>query len=176
MKKALISAAALAAMLALASGAQAQEATTGAYVNLNVGLADSGPANLWGLGGRLGYRFHQNFGVEGEGSFGIKSDDATVLGVDADVKLKHQLAAYLVGFLPVNEKTDLIARVGYGTQKIKVSALGASASGSEESVNFGVGVQHHFDGLNGIRADFTRQEFDGSGNANVWSIGYSRKF
>jgi len=177
MKKALISAAAVAATLALASAAQAQEApTTGAYVNFNVGVADSGPANLWAVQGRLGYRFHQNFGVEGEIATGVKSDDVTVAGVSVDTKLKHQLAAYLVGFLPAGEKTDLIARVGYGTTKIRASAAGFSASGSDESFNFGVGVQHHFDGLNGIRADFTRHEFQDDGNANVWSIGYSRKF
>jgi len=176
MKNALIAAAALAATLALAPAASAQEAaTTGAYVNLNVGLADYGP-NLWGIQGRLGYRVNNWFGVEGEIATGIKGDDVQVGAVSVDTKLKHQVAAYLVGFLPAGENTDLIARVGYGSSKVKASAAGISAAGSDESFNFGVGAQHHFDGLNGVRFDYTRHEFDDNGHANVWSIGYSRKF
>lgn len=177
MKTALIAAAAVAATLAMAPAASAQDAAdkAGAYVNLNVGLADAGP-NFWAIQGRLGYRVNNWFGVEGEVATGIKGDDVQVGAVSVDTKLKHQLAAYAVGFLPVGENTDLIARIGYGTNKIKASAAGVSASGSDESVNFGVGVQHHFDGANGLRFDYTRNEFNDGGDANVWTIGYSRKF
>lgn len=178
MKKLVFSAAALAAALAVApAAAQAQDgpAASGAYVNVTGGLVDAGPS-LWAVGGRIGYRVNAYVGVEGEAAFGVKSDDTTVSGVAVDVKLKHQLAAYAVGFLPVDEGTDLFARVGYGTSKIKASAAGVSASGSEESFNFGVGAQHHFDGVNGVRFDYTRYEFDGAGDADAWSISYSRKF
>lgn len=175
MKTALIAAAGLAASLALAPAAQAQEAAGGAYVNLNVGVADVG-SNLWAVQGRLGYRVNKWVGVEGEIATGVKGDDVNFAGVDVDTKLKHQLAAYVVGFLPAGEKTDLIARVGYGTAKFEASAGGASASQSDESFNFGVGAQHHFDGLNGVRIDYTRHEFSDDGHANVWSIGYSRRF
>jgi len=176
MKIALIAAAAGAATLVMAPAASAQDADkAGAYVNLNVGLADAGP-NFWAIQGRLGYRVNNWFGVEGEVATGIKGDDVQVGGVNVDTKLSHQIAAYLVGFVPAGEKTDLIARIGYGTNKIKASAAGVSASGSDESINFGVGVQHHFDGLNGVRFDYTRNEFNDGGDANVFSIGYSRKF
>lgn len=176
MKYALIAAAVAAATAASTSVAVAQDAQVGAYGNLNVALVDAGP-NLWALGGRLGYRFHTYVGVEGEFGFGIKGDDVTVGAVTAKAKLKHAAAAYVVGFLPVGENTDILARIGYGTSKIKVTALGAGASASEESFNFGVGVQHHFDGQNGVRFDYTRQEFDnGGGDADVLSLGYSRKF
>ena len=176
MKKVLISAAALVAALAVApAAAQAQDAgKAGAYVNVTGALVDAGP-NLWALGGRVGYRFNDWIGVEGEAAFGVKGDDVTVSGVSADVDLKHQAAAYAIAFLPVGEGTDVFARIGYGTVKIKASALGATASGSDESVNFGVGAQHHFDGLNGVRFDYTRFDFDG-GDADTWSISYSRKF
>jgi opacity protein-like surface antigen len=181
MKNALIAAASLAAIAAVVpAAAQAQDAATtnaGAYVNLNLGLGNYGSADVKAVQGRVGYRFNDWVGVEGELATGIDSDTDTISGVRVKQTLKHEAAAYVVGFAPIAANTDLIARVGYGTTKAKVSAAGVSASDSNESFNYGVGAQHHFDGVNGIRADFTRQEFrhDG-GHANVWTVGYTRKF
>ena len=178
MKKALIAAASLAAIAAVVPAAQAQEAATkaGAYANLNLGLADSGQADLKVIQGRLGYRFNDWIGVEGELATGLDSDTDTIAGVEVNQKLKHAAAGYVVGFAPIGADTDLLARIGYGTTKVRAEAAGVSASDSEESFNFGVGAQHHFDGVNGVRFDYTRQEFDGDAHANVWTVGYSRKF
>jgi opacity protein-like surface antigen len=183
MKKSLIAAASLAvitAALPVASQAQGlftPTEKTGAYANLNLGYADGGSPDLGIVQGRLGYRFNNYLGVEGEAATGIKSDTDTIGGVDVTTKLRHEFAAYGVGFLPIGPNTDLLARVGYGTTRIKASALGVSDSGSEESWNFGVGAQHLFDGLNGVRVDYTRQEFNhDAGHANVWTVGYARKF
>lgn len=181
MKNVLIAAASLAAIAAAVPAvAQAQAAAapmTGAYLNLNGAVADGDGADLKALQARLGYRFNTYVGVEGELGTGIDSDTADIGGVRVKTKLKHQAAAYVVGFLPVGPSTDLLARVGYGTTKIRASAAGISASDSAESVNFGVGAQHHFDGLNGIRADYTYQDFNkGQGHVNVWTVGYVRKF
>lgn len=182
MKNALIAAASLAAICAaVPAAAQAQDAAaapkTGAYVNLSAALVDGGQADLKAVQGRVGYRFHPNFGVEGELAIGIKGDTDTIGGVRVKTTLKHQAAAYAVGFVPVGPNTDVLARIGYGTTKIRAKALGVSASDSAESVNYGVGAQHHFDGLNGVRADYTYQDFNkGLGHANVWSVGYVRRF
>jgi outer membrane immunogenic protein len=181
MKKALIAAASLAAFATVVpAAAQAQDAAAdnvGAYVNLNLGMASAGSADVKAVQGRVGYRFHPNFGVEGELATGIESDTDTIAGVRVNQKLKHQAAGYVVGFLPISPNTDILARVGYGTTKIRARSGGISASASEESWNFGVGAQHHFDGVNGVRVDYTRQEFEGGpGDADVWTIGYSRKF
>ena len=185
MKKSLIAAAsvaAIASVLPAAAQAQAQNffaptEKTGAYANLNLGLADGGQPDLGIVQGRLGYRFNNYLGLEGEAATGIKSDTDNIGGVDVNTKLKHEFAGYVVGFAPIATNTDLIARVGYGTTRIKASALGVSDSASEESWNFGVGAQHLFDGVNGIRADYTRQEFNhDAGHANVWTVGYARKF
>lgn len=181
MKNALIAAASLAAIATVVPAvALAQEPAAdniGAYVNLNLGIADYGQPDLKAIQGRLGYRFNDYVGVEGELATGIKSDTDTIAGVDVNTKLKHAAAAYVVGFVPVAPNTDLLARVGYGTTKLRAKAAGLSGSDSEESFNFGVGAQHHFDGVNGIRVDYTRQEFrHDAGDANVWTVGYSRKF
>jgi opacity protein-like surface antigen len=181
MKNALIAAASLAAIAAVVpAAAQAQDATasnTGAYVNLNVGAASLGSADVLAVQGRLGYRFMPYLGIEGELATGLKSDTDTISGIRVKQTLKHEAAAYAVGFLPVGPNTDVLARIGYGTTKAKVSSGGVSASDSVESVNYGVGAQHHFDGLNGIRADYTYQDFNhGGGHANVWTVGYVRRF
>ena len=180
MKNALIAAASLAAFGAafpLAAQAQDVAPTTGAYANLNLGIVDADSVNLKSIQGRLGYRFNNWVGVEGELGTGLKSDTDTIGGVEVNTKLKHSAAAYLVGFAPISANTDLIARIGYGTTKIRAKAGGVSASDSEESFNFGVGAQHHFDGMNGVRLDYTRQEFgNGGADANVWTVGYSRRF
>ena len=180
MKNALIAAASLAAIIAVPAIAQAQDtaaSNVGAYVNLNLGLADGGQADLKTLGGRLGYRFTPYLGVEGELATGLKSDTDMIAGVRVNTKLKHEAAIYGVGFLPVGPNTDFLARVGYGTTKLRAKAAGFSASDSAESWNFGVGAQHHFDGLNGIRVDYTRKEFNNDqGHANVWTAGYVRRF
>ena len=115
--------------------------------------------------------------VEGELGAGVTSDKTTVSGVDIKAKIQNQEAIYAVGFLPLNSQWDLLARIGYGTTKVRAKALGVSDSASQDSVNYGVGAQHLFDGMNGIRADYTYQDFTHSqGHANVWTVGYVRKF
>ena len=180
MKKALIAAATAATFASFVPAiASAQDAASnqGVYGNLNLGIVDAGTADIKAIGGRLGYRFNNWVGVEGELATGLKSDKDTIAGVEVSQKLKHSANAYVVGFAPIGANTDLIARIGYGTSKVSAKAAGVSASDSEESFNYGVGAQHYFDGLNGIRADFTRQDFrHDNGHANVWTVGYTRRF
>jgi outer membrane immunogenic protein len=181
MKNALIAAASLAAIATVVpAAAQAQDATatnTGAYVNLNGVLGDYGSADVGAIQGRLGYRFMPYLGVEGELAGGVKSDKDTIAGVRVTQKLKHEEAAYAVGFLPLGPSTDILARIGYGSTKVSAKAAGTSVSDSITSVNYGLGAQHLFDGANGVRVDYTYQDFTkGRGHANVWSLGYVRKF
>ena len=95
---------------------------------------------------------------------------------NVDVELKHAAAIYGVAGVPLGENGRIFARVGYGTQKIEASAAGVAIDGSEESVNYGVGAQYFFDGQNGIRGDYTKHDFNDSGDADVWSVSYVRRF
>ncbi|HEY8571106.1 porin family protein [Phenylobacterium sp.] len=177
--KTLIAAASAAVLATLVPAmAQAQTATTGLYGNLGYSQASSDDINLGAIGGRVGWRFNDWLGVEGELGFGVKDDTVTEAGIDVDIELEHTEAIYAVGFAPLSANTDLLARIGYGNTSIKGSALGTSVSEDGDSWNYGVGVQHHFDGVNGIRFDYTRQEYrgDDAGSSDVWSISYSRRF
>jgi opacity protein-like surface antigen len=179
--KALLAAASAAAIaMVVPAIAQAQTApTTGVYGSIGYAQTDTDDVKLGAIQGRVGWRAGTWFGVEGEAAFGVRDDDVDLGGgVEADVELKRQLAIYGVGFAPLSANTDLIARIGYGASKIKASAGGVSASDDGDSFNFGVGAQHHFDGVNGVRIDWTRHDFrdDGAGHADIWSIAYTRKF
>lgn len=185
MKNALIAAASVAAIAAIVpAAAQAQDAAAsnvGAYVNLGLAHADAGTPNYEIVGARLGYRFTPYLGVEGELATGLSGytyrDVGGTAGFDVKTKVEHQAAVYGIGFLPISPSTDLFARIGYGNTKISGKALGVSVADDGDSWNFGVGAQHSFDGLNGIRVDYTRQEFtNSSAHANVFGASYVRKF
>jgi len=192
--KALMTAASAAAIVCLAPAiAAAQTApTTGVYGTIGYDNTHDTGANLGAIQGRLGYRFNNWLGVEGELAGGVKGDTvSTTVGtatVTGKAKLSHQEAIYGVGFLPLGGNWDLIGRVGYGHSKVKindatvtapgVTASNLSASGDGNSWNYGVGAQYHWDGANGVRADYTRESFtgSGSGHADVLAIAYSHKF
>lgn len=169
MKNALIAAAAAATVL-VAAPAFAQDASDVQwYGNLGYSFYDTdiGDAQLGGVQGRIGARFHRYLGVEGEVALGVQDD--TVFGTD--VQLNHSEAIYAVGFLPVSPQFDLLARVGYGSSDVEIGGV----SDSDSSLNYGAGAQWSFDDHNAVRGDYTR--FDGNdATADVWSLSYVRKF
>lgn len=179
MKSLVFATAAVAALVALPAAASAQSMNQPEiYGSIGYAHADAGDFDLGAIQGRLGAKITPYFGVEGELAAGVKDDTVNVApGVNADVELNHTAAIYGVGFLPVAPNADLFARVGYGTTEAEVSAVGASATADGQSWNFGVGGRYFLDGQNGFRADYTRQEFeDDGGHADVWAVGYVRKF
>ncbi len=179
MKYSLLAAAgaAVVSVAALAAMPAAAQTVPQFYGNVGYSAVEADDANFGAIHGRVGYQFHPNFAVEGEAGFGVNDDSVTVAGVNVKTELKHSVAVYGVGILPVSDKVDLLARVGYGTTKLEASAAGFSADDSQESINYGVGAQYSFDGQNGIRADYTRYDFrDDGGEADVWAVSYVRKF
>jgi outer membrane immunogenic protein len=176
--KSLIALAATAAVLAVPAVASAQSLSpTTFYGSIGYANAALDDVNLGAVQGRLGARFGQYVGVEGEVAGGVKEDSVRIGAVNVDVELKHQVAIYGVGYLPLNPQFDLLARVGYGNSKIEASALGAAAAADGDSWNYGVGGQYFFDEKNGVRVDYTRHDFkDSSDDADVWAVAYTRKF
>jgi outer membrane immunogenic protein len=175
MKALMIAAAAAAACLPLAAHAQSASmfSPTTFYGDVGYAGTHADDVDLGAIQGRLGARFGRYLGVEGELSTGVKSDSVG----STDIKLRNQEAAYAVGFIPVTPKFDIIGRVGYGGTTLREKTAGVSTTDTEESWNYGAGAQYSFDGKNGIRADYTRQDFQhGPVKADVWSLGYVRNF
>ena len=136
--------------------------------------------DLSAITARLGTRLGTHFGVEGEVSTGLGSDHGTFAGAPASLHLDDQYAGYAVGYLPVAPRTDIFARIGYGHTDLHVSTAvpGVGGSGGQDSVNYGAGGQYFFDNHNGLRAEYTRQDYtcSGCGASDVWSLAYVRKF
>jgi outer membrane immunogenic protein len=188
-----VAAAVAATALAGAVPALAQsDSPIGLYGNLGGTLNDSQGATTKSITGRIGGKLNPYFGVEGELTAGIDGDNRTFApGTAAErqvgVKQSFGGAAYAVGFLPVNPKFDLLARIGYGASRYKIQPDGLSDYRvNEHGLRYGAGAQYMVDGVNGVRFDYTRVDmnnfkdapgyFSGSDKANVWSLSYVRKF
>jgi len=180
MKMFLIAAASIAA-LAVAAPASAQSmnfSNVQWYGNLGYTNYGDQDANLDTVTGRLGARFAQYFGVEGEASAGLGGGDhANTYAGPVGLHLANQEAIYAVGFLPITPRADLFARAGYGGTTILAEAPGAAIAGTHGSFDFGGGGQYFFTHADGIRADYTRYDYgDNIPAANTWSVAWVHKF
>lgn len=139
---------------------------------------DGDDVDLGAITARFDARLHPNFGLEGEASVGVRDDDFNFAGVNGSIEHDYDAAAYAVGYLPLSPNLELFGRVGYGTTQIKADAAGFEVSEDGESVNYGVGANYFFDGVNGIRGDITRRDFtdDNGGEVDTYAVSYVRRF
>jgi len=181
--KIMLSAAAAAAALFAAGAASAQMPPL--YGNIGYthygAELDGEELNLGAITGRIGARLTPNIAVEGEGSFGVRDHEESGGGFTASLGLNHQAIAYVVGLVPVSPVADVFARVGYGVTDLEVEVTGPGFTGndsdSEATLALGAGGQFFFDGVNGVRAEYTRYDFqDEGGDIDSLSIAYVRRF
>ncbi|NBB15897.1 outer membrane beta-barrel protein [Caulobacter sp. SLTY] len=173
--KSLMIAAASVAAIGFAAPAMAQDMTPSGYGTIGGAFINAEGADLGAVQGRVGARFGQYLGVEGELSAGVSDDSTSFAGTRANVDLNYQAGVYAVGYLPVTPKADIFARVGYSKSEFDVSIPGLSGSGDVDGVAYGIGGQYFFTEKDGIRVDVTRHDSD-DGDADVVGIGYVRKF
>lgn len=156
MKKLALAAACAAAAFIAAPSAMAQgTGSTGWHAGAGYTHYDLDSVELGGVTGRLGYRFHPNFALEGEATIGVVEDD--IAGVD--VELDHAYGVYGVGYLPVSDNVELFGRVGYA----EVEASAGPFDASEDGIGYGVGAQMRLTDNVGIRGEYTRLEGDDDG-------------
>lgn len=169
---------AAAAITVISAPSFAQSATGPSYYGtLGYSQLDHSDGDLGAVTGRLGAKFNPYIGVEGEASIGVKDNDFTFAGAEGKIEHDYDAAAYVVGTLPVSPNLELFARGGYGTTKIKTELAGFEGEVDGESWNYGAGANYYFDGQNGVRADWTRRDFeDDAGEADVYSVSYVRRF
>ena len=168
---------ATAALTLIAAPAMAQVPTSPVTGSIGYTRFDGDQGNLGAVTGRLGYRFNPYVGIEGEASVGVQDEDITVAGVDGTLEHEYDAAAYLVGTVPVNPNFELFGRVGYGTTSLKAEVAGVDVSEDGESINYGAGANWFFDGQNGLRADWTRRDFqDDAGEVDTYGLSYVRRF
>lgn len=131
--------------------------------------------------GRLGAKFNPYFGAEGELQVGVNDYEENLGGVQVSGGLNYSASVFAVGYLPVSPQFDVFARLGIGVTEVEAEASGFGQSVSEDESGttfaYGLGAQYFFDGLNGVRADYTRYDGeDSSAEADSLSLSYVRKF
>ncbi len=152
---------AAASMLVAPAFMSAQAQTSGVYVSGGyTQFNGDGGADLGAITGRVGVNITPYVAIEGEGSFGVKGDSGT--------DLDNELGAFVVAKLPLSPSFDVFARVG-------ASRIETSPGGSEDGVAYGAGGTFNLTPIDGIRADWTRHDYD-VGNADAYSLSYVRKF
>lgn len=161
MKKLLLAAAAVAAT-AVAAPAFAQAHGSVSYSSISVDDFD-----LSAITGRFGWD-QGMLGIEGEASVGL--DDDTIGAVT--VELEHEFGVFGRLRGEVSENLELFARAGYVTTSIDVNGVSIDESGFA----FGAGANWFFDGLNGVRGEYTQYDVGNGTEADVWSIGFVRRF
>ena len=174
----------LVAALAAAAGAAQAQTLDGPQVYGSIGYTEKNQGDLGAVQLRLGARLGRHFGLEGEFANGVKSrTDRSLDGqAPSTVKttLRHEIAAYAVGYLPLSPKADLFARVGYGQTWYGVDSRSATTAlhykHDDTSFNIGVGGQYVFDGKNGVRFDYVRQDYNDGRAQDVWAVAYTRRF
>ena len=149
----------LAALLATAAASPALAQETGVYANAGYTHFDADDVTLGGVTGRLGYRFHPNFAVEGEATIGVKDDEVG----PATVELDNAIGVFGVGILPISQTVDVFGRVGYGQIEASGSVPGLSASADDDGFAYGAGAQVMLTPKFGLRGEYTRLEGDDDG-------------
>lgn len=166
------------AVSAIAAPAFAQDNTAPrGYGSLGYTYVDGDAATTGAVTGRLGVNLNRYIAVETEASVGVKKDDVTIGGVDGRIKQNWDAAGYVVGRYPISDKFDVFARGGYGHTELKQDVAGAKTDVGGDSWNYGVGANYYIDGVNGVRADWTRRDYrDDAGKADAYSVSYVRRF
>jgi outer membrane immunogenic protein len=142
---------ALVATLLVATPAAAQDLSPGFYAGAGYTHYDLEGASVGGVTGRVGYRFHPNFAVEGEATFGVRDDD--------NAELDNAYGVYAVGVLPVTSNLDLFARAGY--QQLSVNGTGPALDIDDGGAGYGAGAHLRLTDRFGVRGEYTRLDTDG---------------
>lgn len=175
MRTVLLSAAAL---TLIAAPAMAQSVSNPQWTgSLGYTHLDANDGSLGAVTGRVGAKMSRYFGVEGEASVGVKDEDVVIGGVAGTLEHDYDAAIYGVANVPVSQNLELFGRLGYGTTSIKADVAGVTAEQDGESINYGAGANWFFDSQNGVRADWTRRDFqDDGGEVDTYGLSYVRRF
>ncbi|MGD2133616.1 MAG: porin family protein [Maricaulaceae bacterium] len=117
------------------------------------------------------YHLTPHFAGEAEAHFGIGDDDVG----GATVELDNAFGIFARGGIGIADSVAVFGRVGYVNAEVSASAGPFAASDTDSGWAAGVGGELFLAGPNGVRADYTRYEFD-DGDADAFSISYVRRF
>ena len=160
-----------AAIAGFASTASAQDGN--AYINIGV---DAVEFDAYTLSGKVGYKFTDMFAVEGQAAIGIIDDKETIRGIEAKAGVDSSFGVFGVIRIPTAEGLNLFGRAGYHFTQVSASAGAAELSADVDGFAIGAGSEYSWDGVNGVRLEYTYLDGDGDGGSDVVSLSYVRNF
>lgn len=120
-----------------------------------------------------GYNFNANFAVEG-----FYADLGEISATDGVYKFSvdtDSLGVAILGKLPVGEKAEVFAKVGYQRWGAKLSENGTKIADDDGSdVIYGIGAAYNINNVS-IRAEFERFALDNE-DVNLLSLGLAYNF
>lgn len=127
----------------------------------------------------VGYDLGNFLGIEAEGGIGVQDAEDTIAGVEVEGGVNYSLGFFGRANVPVGRSIRLYGRAGYVSTELESTAdfAGASMTESETFSGFAYGVggeifRGNGGGL-GLRADYTRYEFDdGSADAIMLALSF----
>jgi hypothetical protein len=155
------------------SAPQTSSWTTNWYGTLGYSGHTVDNQDLGTITGRLGTRIGPWFGVEGEFTGGTNHQP---IGGHETLGVNDQQAIYGVAYLPVTPNIDLFGRIGVGRTDWNYKGPMTDDHASDRSWNFGGGGQWFFTQKDGLRADYTKENFAHAADADTWTVSYVRKF
>ncbi len=128
---------------------------------------------------RGGYDFTEFLGAEGELQFGLSDETVTAGAVTGDLSYDFGIGLFGKAQYPLTEQFSVFARLGYVYQEAEAAAAfggqNFNVSDGEGGVGYGVGAEWAFYGPNGVRFDYTRNDFD-AGENDAFTLSYVRRF
>lgn len=134
-------------------------------------------ADLGAVDVKFGAKFNPYLGAEAELDVGSNSDIATQVSSGPRERINYAVGAYGVGYLPVTQHINLLARVGWGENRFSVNDSGLEGRRDVISLNYGAGALYDLDAKNAIRVDYTRKSYNhGFGDDNTVAASLVHRF
>lgn len=140
-----------------------------------------------------GYKFNENFGIEG-GWVDLGNIDTNTVTTGPSATISGEVEAKglfidAVGFLPVSDRFTVYGKVGVFRADVEAqvvalsggSAVTVSADDDSFEAKFGVGVSYDFTDQFGARLEFERyndvgDDNTGDGDIDLWMVGLYMRF
>lgn len=148
-------------------GASAGQTTLEASAGARFDIDDTGYKAFFG------YRFFRYVGVElAYTDFGKFEETVDSTSIEATATAP---AVWVIGVLPVHQRLELFAKLGFGfwNTEVTLTENGTSQSGDENGSNlcYGVGLGVQFTELVGMRLEWEAYDFGDTQDARFGSIG-----
>jgi hypothetical protein len=168
---------ALAALCCAAPGL----AQDGIYAGVSYGLVTYKEDGLpsvrpQALAFKAGRDLHPNIAVEVRAGFGVGDDTVSIAGTPVDFEIDHYAGVYAKGILPLAEAFSVYGLLGVVAGKVTARGFGYSASSSDTSVSFGLGIDLAFSRHSVVNFEWAELFHGPDYKVEAASLGYTYKY